>query len=85
MAAAVSQVLINNYVYGPGDTLRGIQANIGIPCAMAIYSPLASDDPKIANGVNTRISYRLDPVTQFFTNESAASLVAQSNGNVSAS
>lgn len=87
----VGHIMITEYLYGgPGagsapEQKIGTQVR-GIPTDDAQFIALASNDPKVADGVNTKITYRNDPTGKvIYTNETCAQLVAQSNGNLSAS
>jgi hypothetical protein len=89
--AQVGHILITEYVYGgPGsgtapEALRGTFTR-GIPAADAQFAELDTEDPKYDDGVRTKITYRNDPTSAvIYTNETAAQLVAQSNGTISAS
>ncbi len=88
---ANAQVLITKYIYGgPGEgsapeALQGTQVG-SIPVAEAVFDEVPSTDPKYDDGVRAKITYRNDPTGKvFYTNETAAQLVAQSNGSISAS
>ena len=87
----VGHILITEYVYGgPGsgsapEALRGTLVR-GIPTDDAEFQAVATDDPKSDDGVEAKITYRNDPTGKvIYTNETVAQLVAQSNGNISAS
>lgn len=86
MAQAVGTILITNYVFGgPDITTEFDTVVMGIPVPNAIFSEVSDSDPKAEAGVNSKITYRLDPDTIFFTDDTVATLVAKSNGTVSAS
>ncbi len=89
--AAQAQILITKYIYGgPGEgsapeALRGTRVG-SIPTADAQFDEVSSEDPKYDDGVRAKITYRNDPTSNvIYTNETAAQLVAQANGNLSAS
>lgn len=84
MAAKVGTILITEYVYGPSEELQGTLQK-GISTDDVFFSEVASDNPKADDGVNTKITYRNDPTTLIYTDDTVATLVAKSNGTVSAS
>ncbi len=82
----MAHILITNYIYG-GPSISGQVATeeVGIPTADAIFHEVDSADPKADDGVNAKITYRNDPTTIFYTDETVAQLCAQSNGTLSGS
>ena len=82
---AVGAIKITSYVYGGPGEPRHHTENVGVPVPDIIISEVVSADPKYADGVRSKITYRQDTQTVFFTNELYDALVAQANGNVSAS
>lgn len=84
MASKVASILITSYVYGPTDTLQGTKLE-GISTDNVHFSEVAADDPKADDGVNCKITYRNDVNAVYWTDETVATMVAKSNGTVSAS
>ena len=91
MAAAVASILLTKYIYGGPGEGSDVEALIGtqtgsISVPDAIFDEVTDEDPKYDDGVRAKITYRNDPTGKvIYTNETAAQLVAQSNGTVSAS
>lgn len=87
MAAAVAQILITSYIFGgPSEEAAFTTENVGIPVPDAVFTELHANDPKVTAGCNSKITYRNDPTGRtFYTDETVAQLVAQANGNLSAS
>lgn len=87
MAAAVGNIVITSYVFGgPSEEAAFTTETVGIPVPGAIFTELNANDPKVTAGCNSKITYLGDPTGRtFYTNETVAQLVAQANGNLSAS
>lgn len=82
----MAHILITNYLYGgPTDGGNVATEEVGINVDNAIFTEVNSNDPKAADGVNSKITYRNDPTTVFYTDETVAQLCAQSNGTLSGS
>lgn len=83
---AVSHIRITNYLYGGAGDQKIATEDIGVPCAGALFTTVRSTDPKYQDGVNAKITYPENPAQPvYYTNETVAQLVAQANGNLSAS
>lgn len=83
---AVSHIKLNNYKPSWDGSLLESTEEIGIPLDGALFVVVSSEDPLAALGINSKILYPAQPNSPiYFTNETVAQLVAQANGNISAS